>query len=52
MALAISLRTLFATVTNKLPVVPTPELTYFPDDASPVYVSMLTHSLGGSRVMH
>ena len=42
--------TLFAIVTNKSSVVP--ESTYSADDASYVCVSMLTHSLGGSRVIY
>ena len=43
---------LFATITNKLSLVPTPESTYSADDTSPVCVSMLTHSLGGCWVIY
>ena len=43
---------LFATVTYKSSLVPTPESTYSVDDVSPVCVSMLTHSLGGCGVIH
>ena len=41
----------FVTITKKLSLVPTPESTYPVDDTSLVCFSMLTHSLGGTRVL-
>ena len=52
MTVTISLCTFFATVTSKSSLVPTPESTHSGDDTSPVCVSILTYSLGGSRVIH
>ena len=43
---------LFATIKYISSLVPTPKSTYSVDDTPPVCVSMLTHSLVESRVMH